>query len=108
MKLVMGNYNFALNYFIGINAAAFTFVGVDKIFQYFNMGRRLISELIINAMTFGGGIGGLLGILIFNHRIQKFYDSTILYLNGIQFIYILMLMKENSDLNMFIKLKSKK
>lgn len=59
-----------LLYLICINILTLSLFGVDKFLAIKN--KRRVSEKDLLTFSFvGGAIGGLLGILIFNHKISK-------------------------------------
>ena len=59
-----------LLYLICINILTLTLFGVDKFLAIKN--KRRIPEKDLLAFSFvGGAIGGLLGMLVFNHKVSK-------------------------------------
>lgn len=54
-------------YLLIINIITFIFYGIDKL-KAKRGGRRIRELTLFNLALFGGGLGGILGMFIFNHK----------------------------------------
>lgn len=59
-------------YILYINILTFILFGVDKLKAIKNR-RRIANSTLILAIFLGGAIGGLLGMVLFKHKIRKYY-----------------------------------
>ncbi|MFK7033124.1 DUF1294 domain-containing protein [Flavobacterium oreochromis] len=61
---------FILLYLISISSVTFILFGIDKLLAIKNKRRIPEKDLLIFSLI-GGALGGLLGMIIFNHKISK-------------------------------------
>ncbi len=59
-----------LLYLLSINAISFILFGFDKFLAIKNK-RRIPEKELFTVSTIGGAVGGMLAILVFNHKISK-------------------------------------
>ena len=59
-----------LLYLLSINALSFLLFGYDKFLAIKNK-RRIPEKELFTVSTIGGAFGGLIAILVFNHKISK-------------------------------------
>ena len=72
--------NSILIYFLGINGLLLVLMGIDKLCAVFKQW-RIPEKKLLGIGLFGGGFGGLLGIVIFNHKKRKHYFMWTFLLN---------------------------
>ena len=72
--------NSILIYFLGINGLLLVLMGIDKLCAVFKQW-RIAEKNLLGIGLFGGGFGGLLGIVIFNHKKRKHYFMWTFLLN---------------------------
>ena len=72
--------NSILIYFLGINGLLLVLMGIDKLCAVFKQW-RIPEKNLLGIGLFGGGFGGLLGIVIFNHKKRKHYFMWTFLLN---------------------------
>lgn len=78
MELFKGNS--ILIYFLGINGLLLVLMGIDKLCAVFKQW-RIPEKTLLGIGLFGGGFGGLLGLVIFNHKKRKHYFMWTFLLN---------------------------
>ncbi|MFK7001468.1 DUF1294 domain-containing protein [Flavobacterium oreochromis] len=61
---------FILLYLVSISSVTFILFGIDKLLAIKNKRRIPEKDLLIFSLI-GGALGGLLGMIIFNHKISK-------------------------------------
>ena len=69
-----------LIYFLGINGLLLVLMGIDKLCAVFKKW-RIPEKTLLGIGLFGGGFGGLLGLVIFNHKKRKHYFIWTFVLN---------------------------
>jgi len=75
-------------YLIIINIFSFILYGLDKYKAIHNMWR--IPEIVLISISFiGGGIGSILGMIIFRHKTKKLSFKILNTLSLLIFIYII-------------------
>ena len=75
-------------YLIIINIISFILYGLDKYKAIHNMWR--IPEMVLISISFlGGGIGSILGMIIFRHKTKKLSFKILNALSLLVFIYII-------------------
>ena len=72
--------NSILIYFLGINGLLLVLMGIDKLCAVFKQW-RISERTLLGIGLFGGGFGGLLGLVIFNHKKRKHYFIWTFVLN---------------------------
>ena len=72
--------NSILIYFLGINGLLLVLMGIDKLCAVFKQW-RIPESTLLGIGLFGGGFGGLLGLVIFNHKKRKHYFIWTFVLN---------------------------
>lgn len=84
---IISNFNskeiFFLVYLIGINIIAFILFGIDKR-KAVNNSWRINEFLLLGICALGGATGGLIGMVIFKHKLSK-----IKFYLGVPFLLIL-------------------
>ena len=81
-----------LSYFLGLNLFLFVLMGMDK-----RAARRkkwrIPKKRLLTLGMFGGGFGGILGMLIFHHKTHRIYFTICYVVNvfclGIAFLYFI-------------------
>ena len=79
--------NSILIYFLGINGLLLVLMGIDKLCAVFNQW-RIPESTLLGIGLFGGGFGGLLGLVIFNHKKRKHYFIWTFVLNIARWIIL--------------------
>ena len=75
-------------YLIIINIISFILYGLDKYKAIHNMWR--IPEMVLISISFlGGGIGSILGMIIFRHKTKKLSFKVLNTLSLLIYIYII-------------------
>ena len=72
--------NSILIYFLGINGLLLVLMGFDKLCAVMKKW-RIPENTLLGIGLFGGGFGGLLGLVIFNHKKRKHYFIWTFVLN---------------------------
>lgn len=67
-------------YFLGMNGLLFVLIGFDKLCAVMRKW-RVPEKTLLGIGLFGGGFGGLLGLVIFNHKKRKHYFMWTFLLN---------------------------
>ena len=67
-------------YFFGMNGLLFVLMGFDKLCAVMRKW-RVPERTLLGIGLFGGGFGGLLGLVIFNHKKRKHYFMWTFLLN---------------------------
>ena len=67
-------------YFFGMNGLLFVLMGFDKLCAVMKKW-RVPERTLLGIGLFGGGFGGLLGLVIFNHKKRKHYFMWTFLLN---------------------------
>ena len=75
-----------------MNIITFILYGIDKYNAIHNK-YRISEKTLILFTLFGGVIGGILGGMIFNHKVRKWYFKLVNILALIIWIYIYFLIK---------------
>ena len=66
----------SLFYYISVNLVLFILMGIDKLNACFHK-KRIREATLLAISLIGGGIGGFLAMLIFNHKTRKHYFAFI-------------------------------
>ena len=79
-----------LTYFLGLNLLLFIFMGIDKRAAK-RKKWRIPERRLLTLGIIGGGIGGILGMLVFHHKTHRIYFTICYVVNiicwGIAFLY---------------------
>lgn len=79
-----------LSYFLGLNLFLFVLMGMDKRAARRNKW-RIPERRLLTLGLIGGGIGGILGMLVFHHKTHRIYFTICYLVNiicwGIAFLY---------------------
>lgn len=65
-----------LYYYILVNSVLFILMGIDKLSAKLHKW-RIKEATLLTISLIGGGLGGFLAMLIFNHKIRKKYFSIV-------------------------------
>ena len=81
-----------LGYFLGLNLFLFILMGMDKRAARRNKW-RIPERRLLTLGIIGGGIGGILGMLVFHHKTHRIYFKICYGINvfclGIAFLYFI-------------------
>ena len=81
-----------LTYFLGLNLLLFIFMGIDKRAAK-RKKWRIPERRLLTLGIIGGGIGGILGMLVFHHKTHRIYFTICYLVNvfclGIAFLYFI-------------------
>ena len=79
-----------LGYFLGLNLFLFILMGMDKRAARRNKW-RIPERRLLTLGIIGGGIGGILGMIVFHHKTHRIYFTICYVVNiicwGIAFLY---------------------
>ncbi|MGY3777665.1 DUF1294 domain-containing protein [Isobaculum melis] len=73
-----------LGYLLLINLLLFLMMGLDK-WKAVHHKWRIPEKILLGLGILGGGIGGWLGLLLFNHKSSKWYFKLIYFLGLLVF-----------------------
>ena len=81
-----------LGYFLGLNLFLFILMGIDKRAAK-RKKWRIPERRLLTLGIIGGGIGGILGMLVFHHKTHRIYFTICYVVNvfclGIAFLYFI-------------------
>ena len=81
-----------LGYFLGLNLCLFILMGIDKRAAK-RKKWRIPERRLLTLGIIGGGIGGILGMLVFHHKTHRIYFTICYVVNiicwGIAFLYFM-------------------
>ena len=81
-----------LSYFLGINFLLFILMGIDKRAAK-RKKWRIPERRLLTLGIIGGGIGGILGMIVFHHKTHRIYFTICYLVNvfclGIAFLYFI-------------------
>ena len=79
-----------LGYFLGLNLCLFILMGIDKRAAK-RKKWRIPERRLLTLGIIGGGIGGILGMIVFHHKTHRIYFTICYVVNiicwGIAFLY---------------------